>query len=317
MLKLRMRIAIAQLNQVLGDLPATPPRSWTPPAQGRAAGARLVVTPELSLCGYPPEDLLLRPAFLDACARELARAGGCRCTARRVLVGLPGAARRPALQRARRLARRARRRRSIASSACRITRCSTRSAISSPATRLCVRRRRACAVGVDHLRGRLVSRTRARRRAMPARSVLLVRQWLAVPHAQQALRRDAGDARARRDRLAARLRQSGRRPGRAGVRRRVVRAWTRDGARRAAAAGLARGHRARRHSTGAADGRCAARSIRGSKPHVYEALVHGRARLRRQEPLSRRAARAVGRHRFGADAGGRRRCAGPRHGARA
>jgi NAD+ synthetase len=30
-----------------------------------------VVTPELSLCGYPPEDLVLRPAFLDACAREL------------------------------------------------------------------------------------------------------------------------------------------------------------------------------------------------------------------------------------------------------
>ena len=32
----------------------------------------LVVTPELSLCGYPPEDLVLRPAFIDACASELA-----------------------------------------------------------------------------------------------------------------------------------------------------------------------------------------------------------------------------------------------------
>ena len=37
----------------------------------RRAGASLVVTPELSLCGYPPEDLLLRPAFIDACAAEL------------------------------------------------------------------------------------------------------------------------------------------------------------------------------------------------------------------------------------------------------
>jgi NAD+ synthetase len=41
-------------------------------AAGQRGGADLVVTPELSLCGYPPEDLLLRPAFLDACAVELA-----------------------------------------------------------------------------------------------------------------------------------------------------------------------------------------------------------------------------------------------------
>ena len=52
------------------------------------AGARLVVTPELSLCGYPPEDLVLRPAFLDACARELAAlASGVRGTP--VVVGFP------------------------------------------------------------------------------------------------------------------------------------------------------------------------------------------------------------------------------------
>ncbi len=51
--------------------------------EAERAGARLVVTPELSLCGYPPEDLVLRPAFLDACARELDRAGGRRARARR------------------------------------------------------------------------------------------------------------------------------------------------------------------------------------------------------------------------------------------
>ena len=47
-------------------------RCSTRSARRAAIGASLIVTPELSLCGYPPEDLLLRPAFLDACAAELA-----------------------------------------------------------------------------------------------------------------------------------------------------------------------------------------------------------------------------------------------------
>jgi NAD+ synthase (glutamine-hydrolysing) len=66
-----MQVAIAQLNQVLGDLPGNARRLADAIEDGRRAGASLVVTPELSLCGYPPEDLLLRPAFLDACASEL------------------------------------------------------------------------------------------------------------------------------------------------------------------------------------------------------------------------------------------------------
>jgi len=66
-----MRIAIAQLNQVLGDLAGNARGLVDAVARGRAGGADLVVTPELSLCGYPPEDLLLRPAFIDACAAEL------------------------------------------------------------------------------------------------------------------------------------------------------------------------------------------------------------------------------------------------------
>ena len=67
-----MQIAIAQLNQVVGDLHANARSILAAVGEGERAGARLVVTPELSLCGYPPEDLLLRPAFLDACALELA-----------------------------------------------------------------------------------------------------------------------------------------------------------------------------------------------------------------------------------------------------
>lgn len=67
-----MQIAIAQLDQVIGDLPGNARRILDASAAGVRAGAGLVVTPELSLCGYPPEDLLLRPAFIDACAGELA-----------------------------------------------------------------------------------------------------------------------------------------------------------------------------------------------------------------------------------------------------
>jgi NAD+ synthase (glutamine-hydrolysing) len=67
-----MRIAIAQLNQVVGDLPGNAARIADAVAAGKRSRADLVVTPELSLCGYPPEDLVLRPAFLEACERELA-----------------------------------------------------------------------------------------------------------------------------------------------------------------------------------------------------------------------------------------------------
>ncbi|HEX6138391.1 MAG TPA: NAD+ synthase [Casimicrobiaceae bacterium] len=67
-----MRMALAQLNQRLGDLAGNARALLDAIAEGRRAGASLVVTPELSLCGYPPEDLLLRPAFVDACASELA-----------------------------------------------------------------------------------------------------------------------------------------------------------------------------------------------------------------------------------------------------
>jgi NAD+ synthase/NAD+ synthase (glutamine-hydrolysing) len=71
-----MQIAIAQLNQVVGDLPGNARSILAAVEEGERAGARLVLTPELSLCGYPPEDLVLRPAFLDACARELAALAG-------------------------------------------------------------------------------------------------------------------------------------------------------------------------------------------------------------------------------------------------
>ena len=66
-----MRLAIAQLDQHVGDLSANARAILDAVGSARRANAELVVTPELSLCGYPPEDLLLRPAFVDACSREL------------------------------------------------------------------------------------------------------------------------------------------------------------------------------------------------------------------------------------------------------
>jgi NAD+ synthase (glutamine-hydrolysing) len=83
-----MRVAIAQLNQVVGDLPGNAARIVDAVATAVRGGADLVVTPELSLSGYPPEDLLLRPAFLAACARELEQLAP-RVAGPAVLVGFP------------------------------------------------------------------------------------------------------------------------------------------------------------------------------------------------------------------------------------
>jgi NAD+ synthase (glutamine-hydrolysing) len=66
-----MKIAIAQMNMTVGDMPGNVDRIVSFAERARAAGAALMVTPELALCGYPPEDLLLRPDFMDACARAL------------------------------------------------------------------------------------------------------------------------------------------------------------------------------------------------------------------------------------------------------
>ncbi|MEO6929413.1 MAG: NAD+ synthase [Casimicrobiaceae bacterium] len=83
-----MQIAVAQLDQVVGDLPGNARRIMDAAEASVRAGASLVVTPELSLCGYPPEDLVLRPAFIDACAAELAHLAAALRGAT-VLVGFP------------------------------------------------------------------------------------------------------------------------------------------------------------------------------------------------------------------------------------
>ncbi len=61
-----MRLALAQINCVVGDLDGNRTRILDGVAEAKAAGADLVVFPELGTSGYPPEDLLLRPGFLRA-----------------------------------------------------------------------------------------------------------------------------------------------------------------------------------------------------------------------------------------------------------
>src|ERR1043166_447866 len=75
-LKLTMRVALAQINTVVGDLDGNAERIRSRLAEAKDQQADLVVFPELAVTGYPPEDLLLRPSFVRAAqqkAEELAR----------------------------------------------------------------------------------------------------------------------------------------------------------------------------------------------------------------------------------------------------
>jgi len=67
-----MKMALAQINPVVGDVPGNAERILSAARRARdELGADLVVYPELALTGYPPEDLLLRDDFLDLCERFL------------------------------------------------------------------------------------------------------------------------------------------------------------------------------------------------------------------------------------------------------
>ena len=67
----RLRIAIAQMNATVGDLAGNADRILEFAVRARNGGADVLLTPELALSGYPPEDLLMRPDFYRACAAQL------------------------------------------------------------------------------------------------------------------------------------------------------------------------------------------------------------------------------------------------------
>jgi NAD+ synthase (glutamine-hydrolysing) len=66
-----MKIAIAQINCTVGDLAGNAAKIADYAQRAKEQGADLLLTPELSLCGYPPEDLLLRDGFYRACDEAL------------------------------------------------------------------------------------------------------------------------------------------------------------------------------------------------------------------------------------------------------
>ena len=78
-----LQIRVAQLNFVVGDMQGNARKIIDFATRAHAEGARLVLTPELSICGYAAEDLFLRPAFIDACDDALK-------TVARDLAGLKG-----------------------------------------------------------------------------------------------------------------------------------------------------------------------------------------------------------------------------------
>ncbi len=86
-----LKICVAQLNYCVGDMPGNAQKIIDAARTAYQDGVRLVVTPELAICGYAAEDLFLRPSFIQACddavnqvARELAGLKGLS-----VVVGTP------------------------------------------------------------------------------------------------------------------------------------------------------------------------------------------------------------------------------------
>jgi NAD+ synthase (glutamine-hydrolysing) len=67
-----MKIAIAQLNPTIGDIQSNAAKILKAAHRAASEGVRLLLTPELSLCGYPPRDLLLNPSFVESMAKQLA-----------------------------------------------------------------------------------------------------------------------------------------------------------------------------------------------------------------------------------------------------
>jgi NAD+ synthase len=67
-----LRIAVAQLNPIVGDVSGNLAKAREARADAARQGADLVIYTELFIAGYPPEDLILKPAFIDACQRAVA-----------------------------------------------------------------------------------------------------------------------------------------------------------------------------------------------------------------------------------------------------
>jgi NAD+ synthase len=86
-----LRIALAQLNPTLGDVEGNAAKAFAAWKQAGVLGADVVMLTELFLAGYPPEDLVLKPAFQDACRRACEDLARKTADGPAILVGLPWA----------------------------------------------------------------------------------------------------------------------------------------------------------------------------------------------------------------------------------
>ncbi len=86
-----MKVALAQINATVGDLAGNARLVAAAARRAYAQGANVVLAPELALAGYPAEDLLLRPAFMQGCAQALAALAAelADCPGLHVVVGHP------------------------------------------------------------------------------------------------------------------------------------------------------------------------------------------------------------------------------------
>jgi NAD+ synthase (glutamine-hydrolysing) len=76
---LRLRIALAQINSVVGDVRANVARIRRAIAQARDAGAQVVAFPELAVCGYPLEGLPFNPTILAEVSESPEKDCDCSC----------------------------------------------------------------------------------------------------------------------------------------------------------------------------------------------------------------------------------------------
>jgi len=83
-----MRLCFAQLNPVIGAIKENRDRIIEALEKAKAEEADLVLFPELAICGYPPEDLLLAPGFVDSCQQALQNIA-VHSTGIAVIIGLP------------------------------------------------------------------------------------------------------------------------------------------------------------------------------------------------------------------------------------
>ncbi len=84
-----MKIALCQINPTIGDICGNIRLISTGILRAKEAGAQLAVFPEMSLCGYPPRDLLMKPDFLDACEKAVQELADNLPAGMAAVVGLP------------------------------------------------------------------------------------------------------------------------------------------------------------------------------------------------------------------------------------